>query len=288
MSIKIKRDHFTVEEVAEQWNVSVKELESLIYERGLLRLSVVSADVEEIANLTDPLSSIPWYGKSDPLDLFAKTTGLNLPRQDRQNIDLSKSAWGVPNPPRVKTELLSDLPKFLYLKLSENEQDEASNLIDSTKLSAKQDYVFQSNSFEIFSGERVCIVYVEDVNFNLSVDEPNYYRRVLNIEIGEPVISIEERDRFIAEHDVEMRPLGDTERENLLKLIAVLAAMFSEQAKENGSSKYFVGDKVNAKQVAEAVDTKFANLEVKDIKGVGVASNERKISEGLRLLKGLK
>lgn len=282
MPIKEREDHFTIAQVAKDLRLDIEQVEQLIT-KGALRMAVPSAEVEEISSLSDPLQSTAWYGRADPLDHFADATGLNLPQQDRKDCDLSPSAWGMANAKNVETSLLADLPKYLYLKLAPpNQSDDVTNAESGSNLS------FRPDEFEIFSGERVRIVFVEDVNFFISKDEPEYRRRVLSINISEPVISREEKERFMDEYYVEEKPLKDSERENLLKLIGVLAHSYANLAKKNGSPKFLNDDEVNFSQVAEQIDQELDHMGVEDKRGIGIETNQKKISQGLKLLKAVK
>ena len=272
MPVKEKQDHFTIEQVAKDLKLGVEEVKQLIM-KGAMRMAVLSADVEEIASLDDPSLSTAWYGRADPLDYFIEASGLNLPEQDRKDCDLSKSAWGMPNAKNVETSLLADLPKFLYLKFATADSED--NLS------------YQPDAFEIFSGELVRIVFVEDVNFSRWKDEPEYKRKTLNINVSEPVISREEKKRFMDEYYVEEKPLKESERENLLKLIGILAHSYASLANDKGASKFLNDDTVNFHQVAEQMDYELDSMGVKDKSGISVETNQRKISAGLRLLKSV-
>ena len=282
MPIKEREDHFTIAQVAKDLRLDIEQVEQLIT-KGALRMAVPSAEVEEISSLSDPLQSTAWYGRADPLDHFADATGLNLPQQDRQDCDLSPPAWGMENAKNVETSLLADLPKYLYLKLAPpNQSDDVTDADSGSNLS------FRSDEFEIFSGEKVRIVFVEDINLLGWADEPDYRRRVLSINISEPVISREEKERFKAEYYVEEKQLTEPEKENLLKLIGVLAHSYANLAKKHGAAKFMKGDAVNFRQVAEQMDYELDHMGVEDKQGIGIETNQRKISAGLKLLESFK
>ena len=272
MPVKEKQDHFTIEQVAKDLKLGVEEVKQLIM-KGAMRMAVLSADVEEIASLDDPSLSTAWYGRADPLDYFIAASGLNLPEQDRKDCDLSESAWGMSNAKNVETSLLADLPKFLYLK--------------SATADSEDNLSYRPDAFEIFSGELVRIVFVEDVNFNRSKDEPEYKRKILSINVSEPVISREEKKRFMDEYEVEEKPFKESERENLLKLIGILAHSYATLTNDKGASKFLNGDTISFRQVAEQMDYELDSMGVKDKAGISVETNQRKISEGLKLLKSV-
>jgi hypothetical protein len=273
--------------VAKELKFDVDELKRLI-EQGVLRMAVLSAEVEEISNLSDPLLATAWYGREDPLDYFIDASGLNLPKQDRKGIDLSESATGMHNAKNVETNLLADLPKYLYLKTAKANRDDESSSGDITRAKIEENEKYQPDKFEIFSGELVRIVFIEDVNFLLSTDEPEYRRKVLSINISEPVISREEKERFMAEYYVEEKPLKESERENLLKLIGILSHSFAKLAKDNGVSKFLLDEKVNSNQIAEEMNFQLDCMDVADKSGITVETNKRKISEGIKLLESAK
>jgi len=283
MAIRIQQDYFTIEEIAAQWKVSVKEIEDLIYVERLLRLAVISNEVPEITDLDDSISSRAWYGRDSLLELFIDATGLSFPIQNREGIDLSQASMGTPNPNSVQTDLLADLPKFLYLKIIEDGQGAAQGSNPSDSIEQVQNR-FKTDEFENLSGEKIRILCVVDENFDRFSEEPDYRRKILNIEPNTFVISQEERDRFMRENDVEVKPLGTTERNNLLKLIGVLATMVMDLNLEAKRSIFMVNGKVNANQVATAVDQKLDAMNITDKLGVRFDSNNKKIGEGLRLL----
>jgi hypothetical protein len=248
-----------------------------------LRLAVISNDVVEIAELDDPISSKAWYGRDNPLELLIEATGLNLPIQKRADIDFSQGSMGAPNPNSVETDLLADLPKFLYLKIKEDDQGTAGSSNPSEGTEQVQSR-FKTDEFENLSGEKIRIVYVADENFDRFADEPDYQPKILNIEPNTFVISQEERDRFMAENDVEVKLLGGTERNNLLKLVGVLATMVVDLNVEANRPIFMNSDKVNVKQVADAVDEKLDEINVNDKTGIRLDSNKTRITEGIRLL----